>query len=84
MVSLAPNKCQHLAITRKRHVISTNQYFIGDFVIEITDKVRDLGTFISHDLKWSALVSHIKANAYICVLLSHSEIVFYQQHLDFA
>ena len=65
-LTLAPKKCQHLAITWKRHATSINQYCIGDHVIETTDKVKDLGILISHDLKWSAHVSYIKANAYTC------------------
>ena len=65
-LTLAPSKCQHLAITRKRYATSINQYCIGDHAIETTDKVKDLGILISHDLKWSAHVSYIKANAYTC------------------
>ena len=65
-LTLAPSKCQHLAITQKRHATSINQYCIGDHVIKTTDKVKDLSILISHDLKWSAHVSYIKANAYTC------------------
>ena len=52
-LSLAPTKCQRLAIKRKDNI--NNQYFIGDNQIWGSATVKDLGVFISRNLSGLAI-----------------------------
>ena len=74
--------CRH----PKRPVTFTNQYCVGDHVIEIIEQLKKFDILISHGLKWSAHVSHIKANACTCCnctlkLFSTGNIRFCLKHL---
>ena len=52
-LSLAPTKCQRLAIKRKDNI--NNQYFIGDNQIWGSATVKDLGVLISRNLSGLAI-----------------------------
>ena len=68
-LSLAPSKCEHLAIVPKHcknYAIYPNTYYINSNVISKSTKVKDLGILISNDLKWCSHISNIASTASLC------------------
>ena len=54
-LSFAPTKFQHLSITR--HAVL--KYAVSSVEIRSSNAVKDLGVFISNDLKWNKHVSYL-------------------------
>ena len=54
-LSHAPTKFQHLSITR--HAV--HKYAVSSVEICSSNAVKDLGVFISNDLKWKKHVSYL-------------------------
>ena len=65
-LSLAPHKCDHLALSRKLTANSSNKYYINSQCIASCSTVKDLGILISDDLKWSQHIMYIKQTASMC------------------
>ena len=61
---LAPQKCMLLKIG-KNSITNDSTYTIDNHPVQEWPSVKDLGVFISHDLKWSFHVDHICHNASI-------------------
>ena len=61
-LKLANHKCFMLNIS-KPSVTNDSQFYIADTIVESKTFMKDLGVFISHDLKWSAHVDYIYNNA---------------------
>ena len=68
-LSLAPHKCQHLALSWKLTANSSNKYYINSQCIASCSTVKDLGILISDDLKWSQHIMYIKQTASMCSYL---------------
>ena len=62
-LDLAVAKCEHLCISRNH---CSNSYFAGSLNIKTVSVVKDLGVYISDNLKWSYHISHIHRNASLC------------------
>jgi len=65
-LSLAPHKCQHLAITQKIKTGPVNEYCINSECIAKCSIVKDLGVFLYSDLKWAPHISHKTKMASMC------------------
>ena len=59
-LSLAPTKFQHLSITR--HAV--HKHAASSVEIRSSNAVKDLGVFISNDLKWNKHVSYLRSKAF--------------------
>ena len=55
-LSLAPSKCEHLAVSRSHE--SVHKFFIDAQEVSSVCQVKDLGVFISNDLKWASYISY--------------------------
>ncbi len=59
-LSLASEKCEKLSLSKSdQHIIAK----IGNSTLKNTTVVRDLGVFITHDLKWTHHIQNIKTKA---------------------
>ena len=56
-LSLAPSKCEHLAVSHSHE--SVHKFFVDAQEVSSVCRVKDLGVFISNDLKWASYVSYI-------------------------
>ena len=56
-LSLAPNKCKHLAVSHSHE--SVHKFFIDAQKVSSVCRVKDLGVLISNDLKWASHISYI-------------------------
>ena len=61
-LKLAPHKCYILNIN-KPSVVNDSQYFINNTAVVSKSVMKDLGVFISQDLKWAAHINYIYNNA---------------------
>ena len=62
-LDLAEAKCEHL---RRYHIHCSKSFFAGSLNIKTVSVVKDLGIYISNNLKWSYHISHIHRNASLC------------------
>ena len=54
------DKCEKLCVSK---VAGNNQYKIGNTSLQETDSVKDLGIYISKDLKWDMHINKMKIKA---------------------
>ena len=64
-LKLAPHKCFSLAVSKNKADISKS-ISINDTKLSTTTFIKDLGVYISHDLKWTHHVNYIYRNASVC------------------
>lgn len=62
---LAPNKCEHLVISRSN--VITNHFSVNGTVIPSKSVIKDLGINISHNLKWSDHIAFLKSHTLVSV-----------------
>ena len=62
-LDLAVAKCEHLCISCNH---CSNSFFAGSLNIKTVSVVKDLGVYISDNVKWSYHISHIHRNASLC------------------
>ena len=62
-LDLAVAKCEHLCISCNH---CSNSFFAGSLNIKTVSVVKDLGVYISDNLKWSYHISHSHRNASLC------------------
>ena len=60
-LSLAHEKCEKITLSKKK---SDSTFYLEDFQVKETDIVKDLGVFITSDLKWESHTSQIKRSAF--------------------
>ena len=65
-LSLAPSKCEHLTVACKHKSPANNIFNVGFHNIKSVSVVKDLGTHVSDNLKWSCHVSYIYNVASMC------------------
>ncbi len=61
-LKLASHKCYILNIN-KPSIVNDSHYFINNITVESKSVMKDLGVFISHDLKWAAHIDYLYNNA---------------------
>ena len=63
-LKLAPSKCVVLHVSKPSKTSSNNQcFYLNDHQISSKPNFKDLGVYISEDLKWSHHISYIVRNA---------------------
>ena len=58
------SKCEHLALSRTHD--SSRKFFFDNWQISSVCRVKDVGVFISKDLKWASHISYIHIAASAC------------------
>ena len=55
-------KCEVMRITHSKD-LSLPEYYLSDKKLEVTDKFKDLGIMMTHNLAWSSHVDNITSKA---------------------
>ena len=61
-LKLASHKCHILQIS-KQHISDHSQFKIGTDPVQSKLAIKDLGVYVSHDLKWASHINYIYNNA---------------------
>ena len=61
-LKLANHKC-HILNIRKQHVSDHSQFTIENDTVQSKPAIKDLGVYVSHDLKWASHINYVYNNA---------------------
>ena len=61
-LKLANHKC-HILNIRKQHVSNHSQFTIENDTVQSKPAIKDLGVYVSHDLKWASHINYVYNNA---------------------
>ena len=65
-LNIAPNKCFSLDLASPNLTHSIPSFYINNSVIESKPLIKDLGIYISKNLKWASHINYICRNASFC------------------